>query len=94
MYYDPNHLRGRIFLDGGNSTEAAKEYHRILDNPGWSPLTVYIPLAHLGLARAAVLQGDLEKARKSYQDLFTLWKDADSDIPALIEARKEYEKLK
>lgn len=33
-------------------------------------------------------------SRKAYQDFFALWKDADADLPALIEARKEYERLK
>jgi len=41
-----------------------------------------------------VLQGDTTKARKSYQDFLALWKDADADLPALIEAKKEYEKVK
>jgi len=31
---------------------------------------------------------------QSYQDFFTLWKDADSDLPILIEAKKEFEELK
>ena len=52
------------------------------------------PLADLGLARAAALQGDATTARKAYQDFFAFWKDADNDIPILIEAKKEYEKLK
>jgi hypothetical protein len=56
-----------------------------------SPNTV---LAHLGLARATVMQGDGAKARKAYEEFFALWKDADQDIPVLIEAKKEYEKLK
>ena len=38
--------------------------------------------------------GDTARARKYYQDFFALWKDADPDIPILIEAKKEYEKLK
>ena len=38
--------------------------------------------------------GDKAKARKAYEDFFGQWKDADPDIPILIEARKEYEKLK
>ena len=38
--------------------------------------------------------GDPAKARKSYQDFLALLKDADTDIPILIEAKKEYEKLK
>ena len=51
-------------------------------------------LAHLGLARAYVLQGDAAKARAAYQDFLTLWKDADPDIPVLIAAESEYAKLK
>jgi hypothetical protein len=50
-------------------------------------------LAHLGLARAYVLQGDTVKARTAYQDFLTLWKDADPDIPVLKEAKAEYAKL-
>jgi len=54
---------------------------------------VLYPLAYVGLARAAVLQGDTAKARKAYQGFFALWKDADPDTPILIEAKREYEKL-
>jgi hypothetical protein len=43
---------------------------------------------------AAMLQGDTAKARKSSQDFFALWKDVDADLPVLIEAKKEYEKVK
>jgi len=50
-------------------------------------------LAHLGLARAYVLQGDTAKARAAYQDFLTLWKDADADIPVFIAAKAEYAKL-
>lgn len=49
---------------------------------------------HLGLARAAAIAGDTTKSRQAYQDFFALWKDADADIPILIEAKREYEKLK
>ncbi len=48
----------------------------------------------VSIAIVALLQGDTAQARKSYQDFFTLWKDAYADIPVLIAARKEYEKLK
>ena len=34
------------------------------------------------------------QSRKSYQDFFALWKDADADLPVLIKAKKEYEKVK
>ena len=51
-------------------------------------------LAHLGLARAYIVQGDTAKARAAYQDFLTLWKDADTDIPVLVAAKAEYAKLK
>ena len=50
-------------------------------------------LAHLGLGRAHVLQGDTSKARTAYQDFFALWKDADPDTPILKQAKSEYSKL-
>jgi hypothetical protein len=35
----------------------------------------------------------LSKPGATYQDLLTLWKDADPDIPILKEAKAEYPKL-
>ncbi len=92
--YWTEYLRGQAYLTQGAGAEAAAEFQKILDHRSFAPTSVLYPLAHLGLARAAMLQGDSAKARKSYQDFFALWKDADPDIPILIEARKEYEKLK
>ena len=37
--------------------------------------------------------GALAKARAAYQDFFTIWKKADSDVPLLKQARMEYRKL-
>ena len=51
-------------------------------------------LAHLGLARASVLQGDTGKGREAYRDFLTLWKDADPSVPVLIQAKAEYAKLR
>jgi hypothetical protein len=50
-------------------------------------------LARLQLGRAFVLSGDMTKAKTAYQDFFTLWKDADPDIPILRQAKAEYGKL-
>jgi hypothetical protein len=41
-----------------------------------------------------LLAGDTAGARTAYQDFFALWKDADSDIPILQQAKAEYAKLK
>jgi len=92
--YWPEYLRGQAYLAQGAGAEAAAEYQKILDRRGLAPTSVLYPLAHLGLARAAVLNLDTSKARKAYQDFFALWKDADADLPVLIEAKKEYAKLK
>jgi len=51
------------------------------------------PLAHLGIARRCSESRHIESA-PSYQNFFAFWKDADADLPVLIEAKKEYKKLK
>jgi len=89
----PLYTRGQAYLKFGKGAEAATEFQKILDHRGWDPTSYLYPLAHLGLARAAALTGDTAKARKAYQDFFALWKDADPDLPILITAKKEYEKM-
>ena len=51
-------------------------------------------MARLHLARALALSGDAVKAKGVYADLFTLWKNADPDMPVLKQARAEYAKLR
>jgi predicted Zn-dependent protease len=89
----PQYLRAQAYLKLGRGAEAAAEFQKILDHRGQRPISVLYPLAHLGLARAAAMNGDAAKAHQAYQDFFALWKDADADLPALIEAKKEYEKF-
>lgn len=52
-------------------------------------------LAYLEAGRPAEVMaaGDVPKARRAYQDLRALWKDADPDLPLLARARAEYAKL-
>src|SRR5437588_1567899 len=88
------YLRGQSYLTQQRGTDAAAEFQNILDQRSWQTGSPLYPLAHLGLARAAALSGDAPKARKAYPDFFALWKDADADVSILIEAKKEYEKLK
>jgi serine/threonine protein kinase/tetratricopeptide (TPR) repeat protein len=90
----PDYLRGQAYVRLRRGPQAAAEFQKILDHRGWDPVSPMYPLAYLGLARAVLLDGDVTKARSAYQDFFALWKDADPDIPILIEAKKEYEKLR
>jgi len=90
----PVYVRGEAYLAAHQGSNAAAEFQKMLDHRGivWnSPIGA---LSHLGLARAYALQGDTAKARAAYNDFFTLWKDADPDIPILREAKSEYAKLK
>jgi hypothetical protein len=89
----PVYLRGQAYFLAHQGKEAAAEFQRILDHRG---IVLNFPLgalAHVGLGRAAALQGNNAKARAAYQDFLTLWKDADPDIPILNQAKAEYAKL-
>ena len=87
------YMRGQAYLMVHNGSAAAAEFQKLLDHPGVVRNFPLGALAHLGLARANALQGDTPKARAAYQDFLALWKDADSDIPILKEAKAEYAKL-
>ncbi|MGH9843241.1 MAG: hypothetical protein ACREEM_31260, partial [Blastocatellia bacterium] len=90
----PQYLRGQAYLNLKQGAEAVMEFQKILEHRGYAPLSPMYPRAHLGLARAAALTGDTAKSHKAYQDFLALWKNADADLPILIEAKKEYDRLK
>jgi len=89
-----SYVRGQAYLDQRRGNEAAVEFQKIIDRRGVDILSELRPLAHLGLARASAISGDAGKSRTSYQNFFALWKDADADLPVLIQAKKEYELLR
>jgi hypothetical protein len=74
-------------------SEAATEFRKILDHRGIMVSDPIAALSHRQLGKAYALAGDKAKARSAYQDFFTLWKDADRNIPVLNEAEGEYAKL-
>jgi eukaryotic-like serine/threonine-protein kinase len=89
----PAYLRGAAYLQLRQGNDAAAEYRKILDHPGFMLACPLGALAHLGLARAYALQGDSDRANAAFQDFLTLWKDADPDIPIFIAAKSDYAKL-
>jgi tetratricopeptide (TPR) repeat protein len=99
----PTYIRGVAYLLSHHGEEAAAEFQRILDHRGIVLNNPWGALAHLGQARAYTLKAksaqgpDAEnyklRARAAYQDFLTLWKDADTAIPVLKEAKAEYAKL-
>jgi serine/threonine protein kinase/Tfp pilus assembly protein PilF len=87
------YIRGVAYLRAKDGGKAAAEFQKILDHRTIHVLSELIPVAQLNLARAYALQGDSAKARAAYQDFLALWKDADPDVPILLQAKAEYAKL-
>ena len=92
-YLYPAYVRGQAYLLAHNGTAAAGEFQKILDHRGIVVNSVTGALAHLQIGRAYAMAGATAKAKAAYQDFFTLWKDADPDIPILKQAKAEYAKL-
>ncbi len=90
----PVYVRGEAYLAAHQSAQAGAEFQKVLDWPGVAVNEPIAALAQLGQARAYVDAGDVRKGRQAYDRFFTLWKDADPDIPILIAAKEEYAKLK
>jgi tetratricopeptide (TPR) repeat protein len=88
-----NYLRGQAYLRLGNGTAAAGEFKKIVDHRGWNATSSFYPLAQLGAARAWRMAGDLNASRKAYQSVLETWKNADADLPILVQAKKEFADL-
>jgi len=89
----PSYLKGRAQLQLRDGHAATVAFHTIVDHRGEVPASALYPLAHLGLAQAAMLNGDAEQARQWYDTFLKLWKDADPGLAALKQARADYARL-
>ena len=89
----PLYVRGQAYLAARQPVEAAAEFQRILDHRSIVLVDPMDAIARLQLARALALAGDPVRAKSTYNDLLTLWKNADPDIPVLGQARAEFARL-
>jgi eukaryotic-like serine/threonine-protein kinase len=87
------YLRGEAFLRAGDGKSAEAEFQKVLDHSGLTGVFPHRALALLGIARAHAMAGKTSASRVAYQDFLALWKDADSDVPVLQQARAEYARL-
>jgi len=85
----PVYVRGLACSRMGRYPEAAAEFQKILDHPGIMLNDPIGPMARLQLAKALAASGDRAKSAAAYKDLLALWKDADSDIPVIQDAKTE-----
>ena len=81
----PTYLRGLAYLALRKPADAAAEFQKILDHTGVVLEDPMGALARLQMARALALSGDTGAARKIYDDLMSLWKNADPDLRVLEE---------
>jgi eukaryotic-like serine/threonine-protein kinase len=89
----PVYVRGLAFLASHQAGEAAAEFRKIVGNRGLVASDPVAAMARLQLARALSFSPDKPKAKAAYQDVLTLWNDADTDLPVLLQARAENAKL-
>ena len=87
------YVRGEALSATHRYAEAAAEFQKILDHRGIVGADPIGVLAHLQLGRTFALAGDKVKAQRWYEQFLMLWKDADSDIPILVQAKAEYARL-
>jgi tetratricopeptide (TPR) repeat protein len=86
----PAYLRGLAYLQLKDGRAAAGQFRSVLNNRGVAPQSPLYPLAYLELARAAALQGEHDDARKAYEAMLSIWKDADPDLQPFRDARAEF----
>jgi serine/threonine protein kinase/predicted Zn-dependent protease len=86
------YLRASAYLSANRPADAAAEFQKLLDRARNNRSLCRRP-AQLGRGRALARIGNIAASKTAYQDLFAAWKDADSDLPILLTATREYSLL-
>ncbi|HXG90622.1 MAG TPA: serine/threonine-protein kinase [Vicinamibacterales bacterium] len=84
------YISGTANLGARRGADALTDWNRMKQISGSGFWHV---LGTLGTARSHALLGDRLAAQRAYQDFLLAWKDADVDLPLLIQAKAEYAKL-
>jgi eukaryotic-like serine/threonine-protein kinase len=80
-------------LQAGDLEEAAKGLAFMNSRESRANLSTTKPFAYATLAHVQMRLGRKDEAKKTYEQFFELWKDADPDLPLLTQARDQYGKL-
>lgn len=89
----PVYVCGQEYMAAHQGSESTAESQKILNHRGILRNEPIGALAHLGLARAYVMQRNTAKARAAHQGFLTPWKDADPGILVLKQSKAEFAKL-
>jgi len=88
------YLHAQAFLAARQGAKAQEEFQKLIDHPALDDAPYpRNTLAHLGLARAYALEGNVSASRDEYAKFIALWKDADPDVPVLEQAHQEFAHL-
>jgi eukaryotic-like serine/threonine-protein kinase len=90
----PIYVRGTEYLAVNAPAQAEVEFQKIIRNRNIDPLTTLYPLSVLGMARCYRMMGKMVESENAYQQLFTLWKNADKTAPLMLNARSEFEGIR
>ena len=90
----PVYVRGISYLQVHSAPDAQREFQKLIDHHSMNSFSTLYPLSYLGLARAYALEGKLEQSKAAYGRFFELWKDADRNLPILLQATRESHELK
>ena len=85
--------RGFAYAQAKRYSEAEQDFQQVLNLRIARGPDMVTALAQVELGRLYQKQGDFSKARVAYQNFFTIWKDADPDVPLLLQAKAEYAKV-
>ncbi len=73
--------------------DAARAFQTAADYGTKMGLSSTIATIYVMLGRSHAAAGRTAEARKAYDRVFEIWKDADPDLPLLVEAKDEYARL-
>ena len=77
----------------GDLPAAAKGLAFMNSREARGDLSSTAPYAYATLARVQLQLGQKDEARKTFEKFFEIWKDADPDLPLLLQAREDFAKL-
>jgi tetratricopeptide (TPR) repeat protein len=89
-----NYFIGDIKEQSGDLAAAIASYKAVTESVTFIGTNPIIPLSRLRLAKALIKKGDAAGAKTQLDTLLAQWKDADTEFPALVEARKLRSEIK
>jgi tetratricopeptide (TPR) repeat protein len=86
-------IYARALLAAGDTHGAVAQLMRVVNQPANDPTSPIHAIALVRLAEAHAAAGRTAEASTAYEKFLARWKDADPDVPLLLQARTAYAEL-